>query len=220
MLSPLPTLTGLALATSKQPSAQLGEILTLGGYHLDGDGLLVRFENQRLATPNEIGPLAAIETPGPVDVKVSLPNDANAQTDWVAGFYNVAVEVARNADPVNKTRTTNALSFSLAPRILTVNPKTRLAADGDFQLTLTCSPQVLPPQRATLLFGGNEIKADPHPAQTDTLTFQIKPVETSSIGVYYLRLRVDGVDSLLVKYQDIGPNQPPVFDDEQKVTIT
>jgi hypothetical protein len=45
-------------------------------------------------------------------------------------------------------------------------------------------------------------------------------VTNASVGEYYLRLRVDGVDSLLVKYKDIGPNSPPVFDDDQKVSIT
>ena len=224
MLSPLPTLTGIKLATKTQPGAQLGEKLTLSGYQLDGDSLLVRFENPRLTNPNDIGPLAAITTSDQTDVEVTLPNDANAQTDWVAGFYSVSIEVTNNADAANPKRTTNALSFSLAPRILTINPTATLAANGDFELTLTCSPQVRQGQRATLLFGGNEIKAepppDPPPAQTDTLKFQIAPVTAASIGEYYLRLRVDGVDSLLVKYQDIAPNTPPVFDDNQKVTIS
>jgi hypothetical protein len=224
MLSPLPTLTGIKLATKMQPSAQLGENLTLSGYQLDGDALLVRFENPRLTTPNEIGPLAAISTADLIDVEVTLPDDANAQTDWVAGFYNVSIEVTNNADAVNPKRTTNALSFSVAPRILTINPATSPAASLDFELTLTCSPQVRLGQRATLLFGGEEIPAtpppDPPPAQTDTLKFQIAPITPASIGEYYLRLRVDGVDSLLIKYQDIAPNTPPVFDDAQKVTIT
>jgi hypothetical protein len=223
LLSPLPTLTGIKLATGTQPSAQLGEKLTLSGYQLDGDSLLVRFENPRLTTPGEIGPLAAITTADQTDVEVTLPDDVNAQTDWVAGFYNVSIEVTNNADTVNPKRSTNALSFSLAPRILNINPTTAPAANGDFELTLTCSPQVRQGQRATLLFGGNEIKAtlpDPPPAQTDTLKFQITPVTTDSRGVYYLRLRVDGVDSLLVRYQDIGPNTPPAFDDNQKVTIS
>ncbi|HEV7858537.1 MAG TPA: DUF4255 domain-containing protein [Pyrinomonadaceae bacterium] len=223
MLSPLPTLTGIELATKTQPSAQLGEKITLSGYQLDGDSLLVRFENPRLTTPNDIGPLAAIKTADQTDVLVTLPNDANAQTDWVAGFYSVSIEVTNNADAVNPQRATNALSFSLAPRILTINPTARLAANGDFELTLTCSPQVRLGQRATLLFGANEIKATPPPGQpppqTDTLKFHITPITAASIGEYYLRLRVDGVDSLLVKYQDIAPNAPPAFDDNQKVTI-
>lgn len=220
LLSPLPTLTGLKLATAKQPSAQLGEKLTLGGYRLDGDSLVARFENQRLTAPNEVGPLVAPATADQTDVEITLPDNASAQTDWAAGFYNVSIEVTRSADPANPKRTTNALAFSLAPRILNLNPTTRPAASGDFTLTVTCSPQVLPAQRASLLFGGNEIAADPHPAQTDTLTFQISPINADSVGEYYVRLRVDGVDSLLIKYALIGPNTPPIFDDAQKVTIT
>jgi hypothetical protein len=220
MLSPLPTLTGIKLATLKQPSAQLGEIFTLSGYHLDGDSQLVRFENQRLAAPIEVAPAAPVTISDQTDVEITLPNDASAQTDWVAGYYNVSIEVKRNADLVHPTRETNALSFSIAPRILTIVPTTAVAADGDFALTLTCSPEVRPEQRASLLFGGNEIPANAHASQTDTLTFQISPIDANSVGEYYVRLRVDGVDSLLVKYADIGPNQPPVFDDNQKVSLT
>jgi hypothetical protein len=219
LLSPLPTLTGIAFETEKQPSAQLGEKLVISGYRLDGDSLSFNFDNLRLAAPNVIGPTPGGADTGPIKVEITLPDDATARQDWVAGFYNLSVEVLRNSDPVNKRRTTNALSFAIAPRILTINPQTS-PAGSDFQLELTCSPEVRPAQRVSLLFGGNEIVADAHPAQTDTLTFQIRDVTNASVGEYYLRLRVDGVDSLLVKYKDIGPNSPPVFDDDQKVSIT
>jgi hypothetical protein len=117
---------------------------------------------------------------------------------------------------VNKTRSTNELAFALAPHILTVLPASSPAAAGDFQLTLTCSPEVRPEQRVSILFGSREITADPHPAQTGVLTFQITPVTDDSKGTHFVRLRVDGVDSLLVKYDQT----PPTFDNNQKVTIT
>ena len=48
--------------------------------------------------------------------------------------------------------------------------------------------------------------------KTDTLNFNI---ETMPPGEYFLRLRVHGVDSLLVD----SSVTPPVFDSSQKVTL-
>ena len=137
----------------------------------------------------------------------------------MAGFYTASVVVTRNSDAVNKTRTTNELGFALAPHILTPPgpaPKTKPASGGDITLTLTCSPQVRPQQSVSLLFGAYEFLADAHLAKTDTLTFLISPLTNSLKGDYFLRLRVDGIDSLLVKYDQT----PLTFDDDQKVTIT
>lgn len=106
-------------------------------------------------------------------------------------------------------RTTNQLSFLLAPGI-TIAPPT--AAAGSVTFTVTCSPEVWPGQSASLLLSDQDIPASPVGAQTPTLTFTASLVK----GDYFVRLRVDGVDSLLVN-QSVTP---PVFDPTQKVTIT
>jgi hypothetical protein len=216
LTSPFPTLTEVSPPLQRQPSAQLGDQLTITGHHLDGDSLTARFFNPRLAQPIDVGPLPAAPSTGAVHVKVTLPDDAASRTQWVAGYYTVSIVVTRSSDPVNKKRTTNELSFALGPKILAGLPFSAPAAAGDFPLTLTCSPEVRPEQRASILFGGDEIKANTHAAQTNTLTFQIAPVTAASKGDHFVRLRVDGVDSLLVKYDQT----PPTFDNNQKVTIT
>jgi hypothetical protein len=71
---------------------------------------------------------------------------------------------------------------------------------------------VRPEQRVVLLVGDIEVLARPHPTRTDTLTFVSRPIAP---GEYFVRLRVDGVDSLLVDRS----STPPVFDPDQKVTI-
>jgi hypothetical protein len=215
LVSPFPTLLSLAFASAQQPSAQLGQSLTLHGHHLNGDALAARFNHPRLPTPIDLA-LTAITTDSETDTAAALPDDAAARVTWAAGFYTVALVVSRQTDPANKIRTTNQLSFALAPHILTIAPKTSSAAAGDFTLTITCSPHVLPEQRASVLFGSAEILADPHLAATDTLTFRITPITPSSTGDYFVRLRVDGVDSLLVDYTQT----PAKFDPNQKVTIT
>lgn len=214
--SPFPTLIGISPPVATQPSVQLGDQLTITGHHLDGDSLTARFFNPRMAQPIDVGPMPAAPSTEDAEVKVTLPDDAVSRTQWVAGYYTVSILVARSSDPVNQERTTNELSFALGPKILTGLPFSAPAAGGDFPLTLTCSPEVQAQQRASILFGGDEIKADPHATQTDTLTFQIAPVTAASAGDHFVRLRVDGVDSLLVKYDQT----PPAFDDNQRVTIT
>ncbi|MEA2165511.1 MAG: hypothetical protein QOK37_3638 [Thermoanaerobaculia bacterium] len=215
LIAPYPTLTALTLPSARQPSAQLGDVITLSGHHLDGNSVTARFTHRQLPTPIDILLPDVITMIGETEVQVPIPNDAAAQTAWAAGPLTVSLLIART-DPANPIRITNELSFALAPRILTRSPATASSAAGDFTLTITCSPQVLPGQRASLLFGGNEFAAAAHTAQTDTLDFAIAPVTAASKGDQFLRLRVDGVDSLLVDYQ-----HPPLqFDPNQKVTIT
>ena len=80
-------------------------------------------------------------------------------------------------------------------------------------LTVTCRPDVLPAQRASLLLGSREVPAEDHDTSTGTLTFVVRD---AAPGEHWLRLRVDGVDSLLVD----RTVSPAVFDPSQKVTIT
>lgn len=221
LTSPFPTLTRLAFPDARQPSVVLGQALTVTGHHLDGSRLRLRFDNPRLAAPLLLPapPAPALPAPatsGSADVPVALPDTPAARAAWVAGAYTVTAVVERDADLVNPVRTTNALAFSVAPRILGRAPATRSGLAGDFTLTVTCSPQVRPEQRASLLFGDREILADDHPAQTGSLTFRVTNVTAASAGKYFLRLRIDGVDSMVVDYTAT----PPVFDENQTVTIT
>ncbi|HYH84998.1 MAG TPA: DUF4255 domain-containing protein [Pyrinomonadaceae bacterium] len=221
LTSPFPTLTKLAFPNERQPSIELGQALTLTGHHLDGNRLRAHFSNPRLDEDIVVPALAdpALPTPTSIesaDIALALPDTPAARAEWVAGFYTVTVVVERDADLVNKTRETNALVFALAPRILTRLPATRSAAAGDFTLTITCSPEVRPNQRAAILFGDREILADAHATQTDTLTFSVKNISAESVGKHYLRLRVDGVDSMIVDYAQT----PPVFNENLMVEIT
>jgi hypothetical protein len=201
---PFPALESVRLP-NKQPSARLGDVLTLTGHHLDGDSVNVRF-----TTPPLTAAIALTPAPGgtAAETTVQLPNDP---ANWPDGFYTLAAVISRAGEP---DRTTNELSFSLAPRILSIapNPAAR-DASGSVTLTLTVSPEVRPEQRAALLLGDREILAQPHPTQTGTLTFL---VTAGPVGEHFVRLRVDGVDSLLVD----RTVTPPVFDPTQKVTIT
>jgi len=199
LIPPFPTILDVQ-PQKKQPSARLNELLTITGFHLDGDSVAVRFTTSRLPAPR-IEPAAGTSE----QVKLTVPNDP---VNMPAGFYTVAVRVRTAGEP---DRFTNEWPLQIAPVISNIAPAT--APAGDVTFALTCTPQVQPEQRTSVLFGDREILAQPHAAQTNTLTFNVSGAEK---GVYFLRVRVDGVDSLLVDRTTV----PPSFDPSQKVTIT
>jgi Pvc16 N-terminal domain len=213
-LPPFPTLTSVELPDLyPQPSIRLGERLTLQGYHLDGDSVTVQLNNPRLTQPQELVPQPTDATATEISVQLPNPgdpNDANAPTStWVAGVHTVAVIVSR----AGKTQATNELPFPLVPLITTVSPTS--APPGNVTLTLTCQPKIRPEQRAVLLFGDREVLASPHAAPTETLTFQL---EDAIAGEYFVRLRIDGVDSVLITRTADTPPQL-VFDPNLQVAI-
>src|SRR5258707_13390910 len=105
-------------------------------------------------------------------------------------------------------RTTGLLTFAPAPQI-TITPATTVAAPG-IVYPVNGNPEIRPEQRVSLLIANTEIMADAHLAQTAVLTFTVPDLLP---GTYYVRLRVDGVDSLLVNRSVT----PPLFDPGQKV---
>lgn len=204
LTSPFPTIASLILG-NRQTSVQLGETLTIEGHHLDGTNASVRFSNPRLPAAQELAPLAGRTA---TRLQVTLPNDPG---QWVAGLYTVAVMVQRPGETFH--RTTNELSLALAPTITTVLPlSVGRDSNGDAAINLTCRPEVRPQQRAVLILGDREIPAQPHPSQTNSLSFLVKKAKPDTS---FIRLRVDGVDSVLVNREV----SPPVFLNHT-VTIT
>jgi len=148
------------------------------------------------------------------EVRLAVPNDVAAQTEWRAGPYTVSIIVSSDG----KTHVANALPLLLAPGITNISPPNTISRDasGDVTLTLTVSPRVLPTQTATLLFTDREIAAQSRTADTDPLQFEIPdaPVVTDAV----VRLRVDEVDSIPFERTDTPPRFQ--FAASQKVTIT
>lgn len=204
LVSPFPTITGIELP-NRQPGGMLGDTLVLSGHHLKGDTVTVRFRHPSLPAPIDVPALA-----GGTDTRVSVQIPA-APAGWAAGIHSVEVLIVRAGE---QDRTTNALSVAVVPRILSIAPPNPIATvAGVATITLTCTPQVRPAQRAALLLGDREVLADDHPAQTDTLTFV---VADAPLGDRHVRLRIDGVDSLLVD----RTVTPPAYDSAAQVTIT
>jgi hypothetical protein len=223
----------------RQSSALLGDELTIRGHNLSnlaGVRFTVAGAHAEDAPSITLVPSRANSTDR--EIKLRLPDDAEARARWQAGFYTVAVVVNRKTAGADQAWSSNELPLSLAPRIETIARGNVIARDeeGQVTLTLTCSPEVRLAsvdaermrfdQHVMLLLGSARqilpqapVAPPPAPAEppksTNTLTFQF-PVTDAEVGEYLVRLRVDGVDLALVD-RSVGP---PRFDARQKVTIT
>jgi hypothetical protein len=209
--TPFSSLAAIALPNGR-PTALLGDTVILSGDLDAGSGTLsVLFQSPLVAAPLS----GTITAQSPGTVKVTIPNDAAAQTAWPAGLYVVSVRFT-GPTPVGggtpRTHTTSALPLALAPRIvhLSVTPPPPQSATST--VMVQCSPQVWPGQRVFLLVGNHEIAAPTITALTPQLSF---PASGVPAGTYFVRLRVDGVDSVLADYT----KPPPVLDAAQQVTL-
>jgi hypothetical protein len=199
---PFPTILSV-VTPNQQLSTRLGDLLVITGHHLDG-AATIPFVNA-LAGSFSVPPQAGATAK---TLSVQIPNDP---VNWPAGLYVVSAVIQHAGQP---DRLTNEVPVLLAPRIQNVapNPAAR-DITGSVTLQITCSPEVRPGQRASLLIDDHEIVAQPIAAQMNLLTF---PIPRAPAGSHYLRLRVDGAESWLVDRTQV----PPVFDPTQRVTIT
>ena len=201
LLAPFPALDQI-LFPNNQAAARLGDVLVLTGNHLDGTNVGVVFSHPLWDTPVEVAPQAGGSS---TQLSVQIPN---SPANWPAGSYAVNVLVQRPGETYR--RATSQLYFPLAPKI-TITPTS--AAGPNITYTVACSPEIRPQQQVSLLLSDQEVPAAAHPVQTATLTFNAPGL---AAGAYFVRLRVDGIDSLLVN----RAVTPPQFDTTQRVTVT
>jgi hypothetical protein len=211
--SPFPALFSVEPAGG-QFAAVLGDELVIKGQRLEAATLAVVVRNQRLAAPLELTPLAGA-TAEEVRARLEI-NPATDPTTFVAGVYTLSLVLDRGTP---QERTTNEVPFALAPHMPVPPPAgeppsiaAARAADGTVTVTVRCRPDVLPSQRVTLVVGQSEAPAQPHAARTNTLAFRFRQLPA---GEYHVRLRVDGVESLLID----RAASPPAFDATQRVTV-
>jgi hypothetical protein len=208
-LPPFPALTAVD-PRNGQPGARLGEEIALSGFNLDGATPTAFFSSSLVKTP--------VPLPATVDAKglqaaVTLPNTAAALQAWPAGVYTVTASPANDGNLL-----TNALPLAIAPRILQITPATlsgtnaKLDAQHALTLTVRFSPSVWKEQRLMLLVGARTVEAGARNDLVDHFTFTLPG---AGLGRQFVRLRVDGVDSLIVDYT----LPVPAFDPAQSVVV-
>lgn len=205
-MPPLPTIESVRMPGG-QLSAKLGDVLTIKGFNLSGSNLKVLVEPPHLGLERE---LTVVGTPTDTEIQAQIPNEPD---NYPAGYYKLNVKVRKEGEGFD--RTSNLQLFSLAPTIAApALPVNNLARDGLGTATLQVTPEppVLPEQHASLLLDDLETTAETRKDKADPLVFVIK---NAPVGKFLARLRVDGVDSLLIDFTQT----PPVFDQNQTVTI-
>jgi hypothetical protein len=196
LLPPLPAITAVR-PPNQQPGAVVGATVTVEGHRLDGANRAVRLENRQLGIDLEVAAIPGNESGRLRFIVPDLPADLGV------GTFSLRALVQRPGE--TDRRESNQLSLTVVPDITTPFP---IAVVRDPQGTATvnvaCSPEVRPHQRVSLVVGAREVLAEPHPASTANLTFEILE---APVGSHLLRLRVDGIESLLIDRSV----SPPVF---------
>lgn len=202
----VPTLERLVFPNGA-PALRLGETLGLHGHHLAGGAVRVRF---RPALGDAVRELPAGGMANDSRVEVALPAAPVAPGDWRAGPYTVCVVVVQDG----QERESNRLPMLLVPRLDSISPVP--AAGPVSAIAVTCVPPVQPGQTVSLLVGSRALAPAPFSAPEGALSF-VAPTTPPlpSGGPQPVRLRVDGVDSLVVNYG----SRPPAFAPGQAVTI-
>ncbi|CAG0981000.1 hypothetical protein RHDC1_01830 [Rhodocyclaceae bacterium] len=206
LVPPYPMLTAIE-PPNQQLAAQLGDTITLRGHNLEGSGMVARFEHPRLSSPIDlsVGTNANGET-----VSIALPNNPAAQIAWPPGAWDVTLLLQRAGE--TEVRSTNTQPLLLAPRLDIPASTAVRGGSGAVTLTLAFTPQVRPGQKVSLNAGGHEALPSNFTAQTGSLAFVFPEL---AAGQQWLRLRVDGADSLLVN----RALTPPQFDTTQRMSI-
>jgi hypothetical protein len=218
---PYPTISTVTLPKG-QTQALLGDNVALAGSDFAGDTgnpadvtVVVNLIGQRL--PNPLLIPVPVASRGPSQISFQVPP---TPATLPAGAYAMGVTVFPNGLP-DQTQPSNEESFLIAPQITggLGAPVVRTAVDpvtllGTATLTLTCSPDVLPQQRISLVVGSRAASPNLFAAQTNSLTFVVTGLPA---GDQWVRLRVDGAESLLVDRSDPAN---PKFDSTQKITLT
>ena len=191
-----------------QPAARLGDTVRVTGHDLDGSSTVVRFAHRLLETPNEVAIGTSTDAS---EIDVPIPSGPTAEQDWPAGVYSVTVSLIRPTEIA--AHESNVAAMLLAPEPeLPPSSITRDAGTQRVTVKLDVRPQVRPAQEAMLTLGGFTALADPISTPASSLTFELGVVPA---GSQWVRLTVDGVESLLVD----RTKEPPVFDPSQSVSV-
>lgn len=207
LVPPYPGLTGVMLP-GQQLAAVLGDSITLLGHHLDGANLEARFEHPLLDDPIAVPIGANVNSDR---VSVALPSDAAAIIAWPPGNWSLTLRLQRPGE--TEFRTTNRFPFMLAPTLnVAGSSANRDAGTGVVTIHLVFIPELRPSQDVSLNAGGHEALPVDLSSQTGSLDFAYPGLPA---GSQWLRLRVDGVDSLLVN----RAARPPEFETTQQMVI-
>jgi Pvc16 N-terminal domain len=216
LLAPGPALRSIALP-NRQSAARAGDALVLAGARLEGMVPRLRLRHRLLAVPLE---LPLVLAPGGREASCTLPAPVAAHATLPAGLWQASVVLTPPAE--SSERESNSLALAVAPDpVIAADPTLvlagidlqRLAGPPRLRVRLFVRPQVRPEQAAQLALGNVTAIAARRTDAAEVLEFEFPGALAA--GPAWLRLRVDGVDSLLVDKVAV----PPRFDPAYQVTV-
>lgn len=217
LLPPFPTLLEVE-PIQRRNVALLGEAVTLRGVRLAGTTPSVRLTH-RLA-PQAIDLPVALAVDGR-SASFTLPNTGPDQVRFVPGVWQLTLRVQPPGEAF--VRESNAVALLIAPApVIAADaplglPAASLVRGGvpeQLTLTLRTRPQVRPEQTVSAMLDGEGATAAARANGADPLVFRFAGPAVPA-GLRWLRLRVDGVESPLVRKD--GP--VPVFDPAYRVNV-
>ena len=204
LVPPYPTLESALVDTHATPSTlQLNDVVKVSGHHLAGTNRAVVLRNDRFDVEQEIAVAASADE---ASFDFNVPN---LPANLPVGIYQLELRVLRVGEA--QPRTSNPLPVALAPAITSFPPilMTRGTVNGVanvLSLRIGCRPEVRVGQKVTLLMDTREAPAQPFITNTTTLDFQFADAPPAG-GTPLLRLKVDGIESLVVN----RGARPPAF---------
>ena len=208
--SPFPELHA-AIPQNDQMASRVGESVHLRGVSLSAQTVEARLSHPLLPDPIAL-PTTDVTATG---VRVDLPNPP---PEVPAGLWSVSLVLVNSVAGENVTTDTNAVPLPVAPAITSAMPMTVARdAQGAAHISLTCAPPVISGQPVYLVAGGRAVPevrtVAGDPVTGSALSFVMS---AAPLGGHVLRLRVGGVDSLLIDRSQDKPRLDPT----QTLTVT
>ncbi len=212
LLPQVPTITEV-VPRAEQLAVRAGEPVEINGHLLEGDVVVAAFTDTRLqqtmTLPTVPGrELVTVQVPGGPGLGGADPTLGTDSDNWRCGVYDVTVRVQTGVAP---PRVTNTVAMVLAPSIVAINAATNA---GVTTFTVDCMPRIRAGQTVSLVVGTHELPVEPFGGPA-TGTVQFRGRDFTAGAVEWARLRVDGVDSLLVDRS----TRPPTFSLNDRVAI-
>jgi len=204
-----------ARAASGFGAVTLGNDLLVEGQHLDIAGFKASVRQGLLGSDVLPPPVTLPVTPvDPTQVRVKLPPlGGGVAAAWPAGIYSIALVLSMPGQP---DYATNEVPFALAP-VIKVTPDVLPVIAGTFTVMIEATPQIRAGQTVLVLWDGlpiapTSVTTPGNPNLPTTVKFKV----TSGAGIHRVRLRVDGIDSILMKPKAGGGYE---FDPAQSVEV-
>jgi hypothetical protein len=200
LIPPTPTILTIEYV-DQQNVARLGEEVVINGFHLNGSNVRAQLlmQSEALIADFSISGDATNQR-----IAFNMPVDT---TTWLSGIYQLSLIMD---DEDGNAIESNRVPLIISPQFSGFNAARNV--DDSVTVDLTVSPEVHDNQTVSLILGQTQQFGEDFDGQTGNLSF-VFPVLPA--GDYWVRIRVDGIDNILIN----RGVTPPEFHPDQEVAV-